>query len=119
MSYNLIYGIGKTPQQALIYAKVNEIGHETNTRFLKKTKVKLLDFNKNNLDTYLFMVYDTLNIVRGLTTSELNAKNELTKYYGKKELKNIMDIYSSLNTDISICFIDSKSEDYNLYKFLY
>ena len=54
-----------------------------------------------------------------LTTSELNANNELTKYYGKKELKNIIDIYSSLNTDISLCFIDSKYEDYNLYKFLY
>jgi len=119
MSYNLIYGIGKSPQQALIYAKVNEIGHETNTRFLKKTKVKCLDFNKDKLEIYLFMVYNIKNIDRELTTSELNANNELTKYYGKKELKNIIDIYSSLNTDISLCFIDSKYEDYNLYKFLY
>ena len=119
MSYNLIYGIGKTPQQALIYAKVNEIGHETNTRFLKKTKVKCLDFDKDKLEIYLFMVYNIKNIERELTTSELNANNELTKYYGKKELKNIIDIYSSLNTDISLCFIDSKYEDYNLYKFLY
>ena len=119
MSYNLIYGIGKTPQQALIYAKVNEIGHETNTRFLKKTKVKYLDFNKDKLEKYLFMVYNTLNIDRELTSSELNANNELTKYYGKPELKNIIDIYSSLNTDVAICFIDSKSGDYNLYKFLY
>ena len=37
MSYNGIYGKGKTPEEALVYSKVNEIGHGSKPLFLKKT----------------------------------------------------------------------------------
>ena len=39
MSYYAVYGKGRNPDEGLIYAKVNEIGHNTNTSFLKKTNV--------------------------------------------------------------------------------
>ena len=63
MSFNGIYGKGNTPDKALVYAKVNEIGHGSNPLFLKKTSVKYLG-NHQNLDILLFMSYNTMDLNR-------------------------------------------------------
>ena len=120
MSFNRIYGIGNTPNEALIYAKVNEIGHNTRPNFLRKTQIKYLEYSNNSvLELKLITTYLIRNVNRELTTTELNARNDLLEYYGKKELNTIMDIFGNVNSDITVCFLDSKSNDYNLYKFLY
>jgi len=123
MSFNAIYGKGKTPQQALVYAKVNEIGHNTNPRFLKKTNAMCIYYkNTHRLQEQLFMSYNIKDIEEQrltLTTSELNSKKELLEYYGKDKLNEIFTIYENINSNISLCFIINKSNDYNLYKFLY
>jgi len=118
MSYNGIYGKGKTPEEALVYAKVNEIGHGTKPIFLKKTRVKYIG-NHSNLDTQLFMAYNTHNLNRDLTSTEANAKKKLIELYGSTELNKIYDIYKNVNDEEVLCFMINKSNDYNLYKFLY
>ena len=117
MSYNGIYGKGKTPEEALVYAKVNEIGHGTKPLFLKKTRVKYLG-NHSNLDTQLFMAYNTQSLNRDLTSTEANAKKKLIELYGSTELNKIYDIYKNVNDEV-LCFMINKYSDYNLYKFLY
>jgi hypothetical protein len=123
MSFNAIYGKGNTPQQALVYAKVNEIGHNTNPRFLKKTNAMCINYkNTNRLQEQLFTCYnikDREDQRLAFTTSELNSKKELLDYYGKDKLNEILTLYENINSDISLCFIITKSNDYNLYKFLY
>ena len=103
-----------------LYSKINEIGHNTHTSFLKKTNVKYLEHpNSNVLETQIVLSsnLDTLN--RELSTSESNARKKLEEYYGAKELKKIYEIYNNPQSQIAICFLISKCKDYNLYKFLY
>jgi len=118
MSYNGIYGKGKTPNKALVYAKVNEIGHGSKPLFLKKTAVKYLGHHQN-LDTLLFMSYNTHNLKRDLTDCEANAKKKMIELYGSTEVNKIYDIYRDVNGKEVLCFMINKSNDYNLYKFLY
>jgi hypothetical protein len=118
MSFNGIYGKGKTPNEALIYAKINEIGHGTKPLFLKKTRVKYLG-NHRNLETLLFMSYNTHNLNRYLTNTESDAKKNLIELYGSTELNKIYEIYMNVNGEEVLCFMINKSNDYNLYKFLY
>ena len=120
MSYNRIYGKGTTPEQALLYSKINEIGHNTKTSFLKKTRVKYLEYkNTNLLETQLVLSSNLDTLDRVLSTSESNARKQLEEYYGDEELVNIYDIYNNPQSEIAICFLISKCKDYNLYKFLY
>jgi len=118
MSFNGIYGKGKTPTEALIYAKINEIGHGTKPLFLKKTKVKYLGIH-TNLDTLLFMSYNTHELNRDLTSSESNAKKKMIELYGSTELNKIYEIYRNPDGEEVLCFMINKSNAYNLYKFLY
>ena len=76
MSYNGIYGKGKTPEEALIYTKVNEIGHGSKPLFLKKTAVKYLGHHQN-LDTLLLISYNSNNLMRDLTECETNSKKKM------------------------------------------
>ena len=117
MSYNIIYGKGNTPKEALLYAKINEIGHGTKPRFLKKTNVKYLEYT-STLETDLVM--SSLQCDRELTISEKNAKKRLIECYGE-EFNTIMDIYRDIYSKYSICYkIESDtSNELNLYKFLY
>ena len=120
MSYNVIYGKGRNPNEALIYAKVNEIGHNTNPSFLKKTNVMYLDYrNINTLQEKLFIIYSSRNLIREKTTTELNTNKDLIEYYGKEILDSIIDLYGNPTNDTTIGFLVSKSKDYNIYKFLY
>jgi len=120
MSYYAIYGKGRNPNEALIYAKVNEIGHNTNTSFLKKTNVMYLDYNNvNTLQEKLFTSYLIRNINREKTTSELNSKKDLIHYYGKEKFDAILEVYGNPTNDTTIGFLLSKTKDYNIYKFLY
>jgi hypothetical protein len=118
MSFNGIYGKGKTPKEALVYAKVNEIGHGSKPLFLKKTSVKYLG-NHLNLDTLLFMTYNTPNLNRDLTDCEANSKKKMIELYGTTELNKIYAIYMNPDGKEVLCFMINKSNDYNLYKFLY
>ena len=120
MSYNSIYGKGITPGEALLYSKINEIGHNTKPIFLKKTKIKYLDYTNNNLlETHLF-IGNRHNIVdRNFTISEININRQLIEYYGVKELNNIYNIYNNPKSNITICLLISKCNTYNLYKFIY
>ena len=118
MSFNGIYGIGKTHNEALIYAKVNEIGHATKPLFLKKTKVKYLG-EHSNLDILLFMSYNTHELNRDLTSSESNAKKKMIELYGSTELNKIYEIYRNPDGEEVLCFMINKSNAYILYKFLY
>jgi hypothetical protein len=116
MSYNIIYGIGCSPEEALLYSKINEIGHRTNPRFLKKTNVKYLEYTPT-LETDLFM--SSLQYDRELTISEAKSIKKLKDNYGENEFNTIMDIYRDIDSNYSICFKIDTSEEYNLYKFLY
>jgi hypothetical protein len=116
MSYNIIYGKGSTPEEALLYSKINEIGHGTKPRFLKKTNIKYLEYTPT-LETDLFM--SSYQCDRELTISEKNANKRLIECYGEEELKTIMDIYSDIDSEYSICFKIDTSNVQNLYKFLY
>jgi hypothetical protein len=116
MSYNIIYGKGRSPEEALLYSKINEIGHGTRPRFLKKTNIKYLEYTPT-LETDLFMA--SLQYDRELTISELNAKTKLKDYYGENEFNTIMDIYRDIDSNYSICFKIDTSDGQNLYKFLY
>jgi len=118
MSYNGIYGKGKTPEEALIYAKVNEIGYGSKPLFLKKTDVKYLGHHQN-LDTLLLISYNSNNLRRDLTECETNSKKKMIELYGSTELNKIYDIYRDVNGKEVLCFMINKSNDYNLYKFLY
>jgi hypothetical protein len=116
MSYNRIYGKGSTPEEALLYSKINEIGHGTKPRFLKKTNIKYLEYTPT-LETDLFMSSHQCD--RELTISEENANKRLIECYSEEELKTIMDIYSDIDSEYSICFKIDTSNGQNLYKFLY
>ena len=118
MSYNGIYGKGKTPEEALVYSKVNEIGHGSKPLFLKKTNVKYLGHHQN-LDTLLLISYNSNNLTRDLTECETNSKKKMIELYGSTELNKIYDIYRDVNGKDVLCFMINKSNDYNLYKFLY
>ena len=61
MSYNRIYGKGTTPEQALLYSKINEIGHNTKTSFLKKTRVKYLEY-KNKYPDIIKPIFHKKNL---------------------------------------------------------
>jgi len=119
MSYNIIYGKGRTPKEALLYAKINEIGHGTKPSFLKKTNVKYLEYS-NTLQADLFMASLDFR-TREPTISEEKAKKKLKNNYGEQEYNTIIDIYRNIDSNYSICYkIDSDtSNDINLYKFLY
>ena len=43
----------------------------------------------------------------------------MIELYGSNELNKIYDIYSDVNGKEVLCFMINKSNDYNLYKFLY
>jgi len=119
MSYNIIYGKGRTPKEALLYAKINEIGHGTKPSFLKKTNVKYLEYS-NTLQADLFI--SSLTYDRELTTTETKAIKNLKKTYCEEEEYNtILNIYRDINSNYSLCYkIDSDtSNEINLYKFLY
>ena len=116
MSYNIIYGKGRSPKEALLYSKINEIGHGTTPRFLKKTNIKYLECTPT-LETDLFMT--SLQYDRELTISEAKSIKKLKDYYDEEELKTIMDIYSDIDSEYSICFKIDTSNGQNLYKFLY
>jgi hypothetical protein len=116
MSYNIIYGKGSTPEEALLYSKINEIGHGTKPRFLKKTNIKYLEYTPT-LETDLFM--SSYQCDRELTISEAKSIKKLKDYYGEEEFTNIIDIYSDIDSKYSICFKIDTSNGQNLYKFLY
>jgi len=118
MSYNIMYGKGRTPKEALLYAKINEIGYGNKSSFLKKTNVKYLEYT-NTLQTDLFI--SSLTYDRELTTTETQAIKNLKNTYFEEEYNNIVDIYKDINSNYSICYkIDSDtSNEINLYKFLY
>ena len=119
MSFNIIYGKGRNPKEALIYSKVNEIGYGTKPRFLKKTNVKYLEYrNTNTLETLLHLSYFG-KCNRDPSSSEENSRRSLIDYYGVKEFNAIMDIYSNIDSEYTICFKIGTSNGYNLYKFLY
>jgi len=119
MSYHKIYGIGSTPKEALLYAKINEIGHGTKPSFLKKTNVKYLEYT-STLETDLFMSSVDYGS-REPTISEEKAIKKLKNDYGEDEFNTIMNIYSDKNSKYSICFKfrSDSSNKRNLYKFLY
>jgi len=118
MSYRKIYGIGNTPEEALLYAKINEIGHGTKPNVLKKTDVKCLEYSKT-LELDLFSA--SLTYDRELTTTETQAIKNLKNTYCDEDFNTILDIYRDIDSNYSICFkIDSDtSTEQNLYKFLY
>jgi hypothetical protein len=116
MSYRKIYGIGNTPEEALLYAKINEIGHRSKTRFLKKTNVKCLEYSKT-LETDLFSA--SLTYDRELTISEAKSIKNLKNTYCDKDYNIILDIYRDIDSNYSICFKIDTSNEQNLYKFLY
>lgn len=117
MSYHKIYGIGNTPKEALLYSKINEIGHGTKPRFLKKTDVKYLEYTPT-LETDLVMSSVDFGS-REPTISEEKAIKKLKNNYGEQEFNTIMDIYRNIDSKYSICFKIDTSNKRNLYKFLY
>lgn len=119
MSYNVIYGKGSTPKEALLYAKINEIGHGTNPSFLKKTNIKYLEYS-NTLQTDLFMASLDFR-TREPTISEEKAIKKLKDTYGEQEFNTILNIYKDTKSKYCLCFkIDyDSSNDLYLYKFLY
>lgn len=123
MSFNRIYGIGKTPESAFYFAKINEIGHNTDTKFLLKTKIKYIKFNNpDKLELLLFRAFDTKAIYqkRDLTKTEINAYKVLVSYYGKKNLKEIYKVYRNKKGDTTLCFkVRHYNGGYNVYKFLF
>lgn len=118
MSYNIIYGKGRTPKEALLYAKMNELGHETKPSFLKKTNVKYLKYTKT-LDLDLFI--SSLTYDRELTKTESQSIKNLKNTYCDEEYNTIIDIYRDITSNYTLCYkIDSDtSNELNLYKFLY
>ena len=123
MSFNRIYGIGKTPKAAFYFAKINEIGHHTDTEFLLKTTIKYLKFkDPDKLELLLFRAYNikAINRERDLTKTEENAYKILVNYYGKQFLKEIYKIYRNKKGNTSICFkVGVYEGGYNIYKFLF
>lgn len=118
MSFHRIFGYGDTAEEALIYSKINEIGHKTiPTLFLKKTNVKLIE-NMDKLELNLFMGY---NLHRDSTKTELDALTSLEKQFSEKELKDIMDIYRNPECNTVICFreINNFGPFKYMYRFLY
>mgnify|MGYP005653705059 CR=1 FL=1 len=115
MSYNRIYGKGSTPEEALLYSKINEIGHGTKPRFLKKTNIKYLEYTPT-LETDLFM--SSYQCDRELTISETQAINKLKDKYGDDEFNSIMEIYRNIDNKYSLCFkiVSDTSNEQNLYK---
>ena len=90
---------------------------------LKELRKNLENFKKKfkdrnvNFDINTFQDKDNLN--RDLTSTEANAKKKLIELYGSTELNKIYDIYKNVNDEEVLCFMINKSNDYNLYKFLY
>lgn len=121
MSYKKIYGIGKTPEQALVYTKVNEIGYGNYS--FKKNRVYFVEIPKNRTKVYsfdvdIFIYYNIYNIDRDLSTTEANVKESFESFYDRNTLKKIISIYDN-NSDICLCFKVGEWGDNNLYKFLY
>lgn len=128
MSFNRIYGYGETPHKAFITSKMNEIGCNIATPFLKKTRIYSIrkpdDLEGDLLELYIIVScgVKSLEGVRGLTTTEANYYNNLVELYGIKELEKICRIYRGLDDykDMSLCIrMDTLYEGYNVYKFLF
>ena len=82
MAYNKIYSIGLTAQEAFINAKINEIGHNTNTTFLKKTKLKVINYkDPSKLEIYLLMISNLDNLNREVTKYEDDTYNKMVDYF--------------------------------------
>lgn len=129
MSFNRIYGYGTNIKEAFIDTKINEIGYLSSQtlkrekklrRFLKKTKVKYIDYdNPKKLETELFIVHDLERIKRELTTYEKKSLKKLRKYFGIKQLNEILKIYKNKEGNCVIGFKVDKKGKINKYKFLF
>ena len=83
MSFCRINGYGDTAEEAFVYAKINEIGYNSNPSFLKKTMVMLIE-NRTKLELNLFMSYNLFNkkLDREPTKAETEALQTLKTDYG-------------------------------------
>ena len=129
MSFNRIYGYGTNIKEAFIDTKINEIGFLSSQtlkrekelrRFLKKTKVKYVDYdNPKKLETELFIVHDLERIKRELTAYERKCLIKLRKYFGIQKFNEILKIYRNKEGNSVIGFKVDKRGKINKYKFLF
>lgn len=120
MSFHRIYGIGNNIKEAFITSKINEIGHGVNTSFIKKTKVREIKYNNpSKLETQLFAIHNIWMLDRELTSFELDSYNKLKKYYGEEDLDEILAIYCSTFSPVTLGFKIDRKNNKNVYKFLF
>lgn len=118
MSFHRIFSFGDTPEQALIYAKINEIGYNTKSiRFLKKTEIELVD-NISKLELKLYLVHDIKNNPSQIKTEALI---NLKKNFSEEKLNKILNIYCNPNSERVICLKEENNFGIykNMYRFLY
>lgn len=131
--FNSIYSYGKNIKEALNYCKINELyyynqkNHDLGSDKLQlKTNIYILD-NKSKLedklhDKYLYSIinYKTIKKSRKLTNYEFKALNIILNIYGEDMLDNIIEIMDKNEKHMCIGYkVKTKSENLNLYKFLY
>ena len=118
MSFCRINGYGDTAEEAFVYAKINEIGYNSNPSFLKKTMVMLIE-NRTKLELNLFMSYNLFNkkLDREPTKAETEALQTLKTDYGEKKLESIFKVYNNPDSETVICF--KEDNNFGKFKFMY
>ena len=132
MLYRVVIGKGKTPEEALLFARINQIGYDEGIKknsISKKTNVLEVPIEKVRYDSNKLIMaihfaqayynYKKLDSEakekRGFTNSEYSYYCILVKKFGDDFFTKIMDIYNSKDSEDCLAV---KCET-NMYKLMY
>ena len=132
MLYRVVIGEGTTAEEALLFARINQIGYDKGIKqnsISKKTNVLEIPIEKVRYDSNKLIMaihfaqayYNYKNLdskakeKRGFTNSEYSYYCILVKKFGDELFTKIMDIYNSKDSEDCLAV---KCET-NMYKLMY
>ena len=132
MLYRVVIGEGKTAEEALLFARINQIGYDEGIKqntISKKTNVLEIPIEKVRYDSrklimaiHFAQAYDNYTKLdskekekRGFTNSEYSYYCILMKKLGEELFTKMMDIYNSKDSEDCLAV---KCET-NMYKIMY
>ena len=132
MCYRRAYSFGKTPDEALVLFKYNELSHGneiTTSEIFEIKKPKNISSKRFELYLNFCINYD---LDREKTKPEKRAYDYLTSVYGYSDFKKLMSQYRMKNSNNAIIYINNESKqklmnedhsyldlDLNCYRILY
>ena len=132
MLYRVVIGEGRTAEEALLFARINQIGYDKDIKqnsISKKTYVLEIPIEKVRYDSRKLIMaihfaqayYNYTNLdsqekeKRGFTNSEYSYYCLLLKKLGEEMFNKMVEIYNSKNSDSCLAVKCEK----NMYKILY